>query len=487
MRKLYILILSFLLISAAGCKKFLEQAPDQRTELNSVEKVANLLTSAYPEANHIAFTDAASDNAEDKGPGIGVEDRDFVLPYFWKDNDIDFQDSPTFYWNACYQAIAASNAALEAIEKATDKTAYLPYKGEALVARAYAHFMLVSLYSKTYDPKGSNDSPGIPYVTTPEKIVVAQYTRGTVASVYANIEKDLLEGLPLLKNSAYKVPKYHFNVAAGNAFAARFFLFKQEYDKVIQYATAVAPGDAFTSLLRPWNTRYYAYTYAEIATNFTKASEPSTLLLIETASFMARGYQPRYGFGQSLNDQMYSLNVTGATWAYKSGYYVKTPHYSTFKWNEYFVLNSPNATIGHPFAIVPVLTADETLMNRAEAYAATGQNALALQDLNAFCSTRIYRYNSGTNQVTLPKIAAFYKTADVKAGLIATILDFKKKEFTQEGLRWFDILRYKLPVTHKFLAADGTSTSLTLGVDDPRRLFQLPYQVTLSGIQLNPR
>ncbi|TCD11602.1 RagB/SusD family nutrient uptake outer membrane protein [Pedobacter frigidisoli] len=486
MRKLYILISALILISTAGCKKFLEQAPDQRADLNTVEKVANLLTSAYPEANYIGFTENSSDNAEDKGPAIGTEERDFVLPYFWKDNDIDFQDSPTFYWNACYRAIASANAALVAIEQAEDKSAYLPYKGEALLARAYAHFMLVALYSKTYDPTGANTSPGIPYVTIPEKVVVAQYDRGTVASVYTAIQKDLLEGLPLLRNTAYKVPKYHFTVEAANAFAARFFLFKKEYDKVIQYVSAISPN-GFADVIRPWNSRYYAYTFGEMTLNFTKATEPSTLLLIETASFYARNYQPRYGFGQSLNNQMYATNVTGGAWAYKSGYYVKPPHYSTFKWNEYFVLNNPNATIGRPYAIVPVLTTDEALLNRAEAYASTGQNALALQDLDVFCSTRIYKYNSSSNKLSLAKIAAFYKTTDVKEGLIATILDFKKKEFTQEGLRWFDMLRYKLPVNHRVVANDESSTTITLSADDPRRLFQLPVQVILSGIQQNPR
>ncbi|MBC6109071.1 RagB/SusD family nutrient uptake outer membrane protein [Pedobacter fastidiosus] len=486
MKKIYISIFALALISASGCKKFLEQAPDQRTQVNTVEKVAELLTSAYPEANYIPFTESSSDNAEDKGPTVGSEPREIVLPYYWKDNDDDDEDTPTYYWNSCYQAIAAANAALYAISQANDQTPYAPYKGEALVARAYAHFMLATLYSKTYDPDGANDSPGIPYVTEPEKVVTGQYTRGTVASVYANIEKDLLEGLPLLKNTSYKVPKYHFNVAAGNAFAARFFLFKKEYNKVIQYSSAVAPGNAFSTIIRPWNTRYSLYTLDEMEIYFTQATEPSTLLLIETASSWARTVSPRYGFGQVENNEMFTNNVTGGRWAYKSAYY-GVPHYTMLKWNEYFVKTSPNATIGFPYTIVPVLTADEALLNRAEAYASTGQNTLALQDLNTYCSTRVSGYNSTTHAVTLAKIASYYGIIDAKLGLIATILDFKKKEFTQEGLRWFDILRYKINVKHKVFAVNTSFVTMELPADDPRRLFQLPAQVALSGIQQNPR
>ena len=486
MKKIYVSIIALALISISGCKKFLEQPPDQRTEVNTVEKVAELLTSAYPEANYIPFTESASDNAEDKGPTVGREPREVVMPFYWKDNDDRGRDTPTFYWNSCYEAIAAANAALVAIDKASDQTPYLPYKGEALVARAYAHFMLVTLFAKGYDPATADSSPGIPYVTEPEKVVSAKYTRGTVASVYAAIEKDLLAGLPLLKNSAYKVPKYHFNVAAANAFAARFFLFKKEYEKVIKYVDAVSSGNSFAPLIRPWNTIYKTNTFEEQEIKFTQATQVPTLLLIETASLWARTNNPRYGFGQELTNQMFANNVTGARWAYKSAY-TSVPHYSTLKWNEYFVKTSQNATIGFPYTIVPVFTADEALLNRAEAYAQIGNFNAALADLNTFCSTRILDYNAAAYAVTLEKIKDYYGLADPKAGLIATVLDFKKKEFTQEGLRWFDIIRHKIPVKHKVYAINGSFTTIELPADDPRRLFQLPTQVSLSGIQQNPR
>ncbi|WP_432712071.1 RagB/SusD family nutrient uptake outer membrane protein [Pedobacter sp.] len=488
MKNIYISVLALALLTTTGCKKFLEHAPDQRTQVNSVDKVAQLLASAYPQANYIPFAESASDNAEDKGPTVGTEPRWIVQPFYWLDNDDDNQDSPTYYWNSSYEAIAAANQALESIEKAEDKSGYLPYKGEALMARAYAHFMLVTFYSKAYNPGGDNTSPGIPYMVKPETVVSGQYSRGTVASVYEQIQKDIEEGLPLIKNDSYVVPKYHFNVAAAHAFAARFYLFKQDYAKVIEHASAISSGNAFATITRPWNTRYRTYSSAEMRVNFTQATEPSTLLLIETASSWARTSGPRYGFGQTANNTMFvAANVTGSRWShpvYTSG---GVPHYSLLKWNEYFVRTSPNATIGFPYTIVPVLTADEALLNRAEAYAQTGQNDLALRDLNTFASTRITSYNAVTHAITLAKIESFYKLGDDKAGLIKTILDFKKAEFITEGLRWFDVLRHKITVKHNVLAVDGSTTTIELGPDDPRRLFQVPSQVKLSGIEQNPR
>jgi len=490
MKRTYITILSSaaLLLAAPSCKKYLEQAPDQRTQLNTVEKVAELLVTAYPQADYATFTEAASDNAEDKGVNVGNLDPSNQQPYLWKDVPSRDQGSPTFYWNASYAAIAAANAALDAIAKAPDQAEYMPYKGEALLARAYAHFMLVVLYAKVYEPGGANDSPGIPYVLTPEKVVFQKYSRGTVASTYEQIEKDLQEGLPLIRNSAYRVPKYHFNQIAAYAFAARFYLFKQEYDKVIEYASAAFPGNSFASNIRPWSTKYYDASANEMEIMFTQASENSNLLLTEAPSSWARNYSFfRYGMGLNLNVEQSRKNVTGTDFSGRKMYSYGVPNYSYLKFKELFVRSSPNANIGIPYTMMPQFTADELLLNRAEAYANTGQYDLALADLNSFASTRIRNYNPSTQTITLEKIADFYGIADPKEGLIKTTLDFKKSEFIQEGLRWLDIIRLKLPVTHNIKAINNSDTYVTLPPDDPRRLFQLPDEASLSDVPLNPR
>lgn len=52
-------------------------------------------------------------------------------------------------------------------------------------------------------------------------------------STYAQIEKDLEQGLSLLKGAKYEVPHYHFTQQAAFAFATRFYLFKGNWDKAI--------------------------------------------------------------------------------------------------------------------------------------------------------------------------------------------------------------------------------------------------------------
>src|SRR5215471_9280396 len=119
MRKI-ILYASFwmLLITTAGCKKFLEQPPDNRAVLNSPEKVSQLLGTAYPQANYMAFCESISDNVADKG--IGGLERTNIDPFFFRDVSDNQQDSPEFYWDACYAAIAAANQALETCANAKD-------------------------------------------------------------------------------------------------------------------------------------------------------------------------------------------------------------------------------------------------------------------------------------------------------------------------------------------------------------------------------
>jgi hypothetical protein len=191
--------------------------------------------------------------------------------------------------------------------------------------------------------------------------------------------------------------------------------------------------------------------------------------------------------GLTLNAASYQPNVTGTSFTSQKVLNYGVPNYTFYKYLELFIRTSPNATIGFPYTMMIQFTTDETLLNRAEAYANLGMNDLALADLNTFVSTRVQSYNATTNGVTLSKIASFYITNDPKVGLVKTVLDFKKQEFAQEGLRWLDIVRLGLTVKHNIKAVDNSSTYVTLEPTDPRRLFQLPSEVKLSGIDQNPR
>ncbi|WP_300600744.1 RagB/SusD family nutrient uptake outer membrane protein [Niabella sp.] len=496
MKKVKLSILGTVILAAflASCSKFLDKNPDMRAEINSVDKVAQLLVSAYPERDYITFAEVASDNVEDKSAALATYNNEpFPTLYNWNEMLEDINGSPVKYWNAAYVAIAAANQALASISEYHLGAGADQYRGEALVARAYAHFMLVVFFAKTYEPGGANSSPGVPYVDEPETVAIKQYSRGTVASVYEHIEKDLTEGLPLLTAGKWEVPKYHFNSQAAHAFAARFYLFKGEWDKVIQHVSAILPANDFKENIRQYNGSLYNLTYTEHRIEYTKADKSWNLLLANTYSNFQRGSSSigaagnaRYSFGELKKNLYGKTTVFGAPFRNRYGVYT-APNYTTNKYNEYFYYTNVAAGIGYPYIMMPLFTMDEALLNRAEAYIQKSQYDAAIADLNTFASTRIVGYDASKHALTIDKARSFFNEPNDKSALIKALLETKQIAFMQEGIRWLDILRHKLAVKHNYIATDGTETFQTLGPDDNRRVFQIPQDAKLSGVASNPR
>lgn len=482
-----------LLVAAmmAGCGDFLSETPDNRANLDSKERIAELLVTAYPEANYIPFCEALSDNVEDN-LGAG-EDPTNADPYFWRDGAATWQDSPEFYWNGCYAAIASANHALRAIEQSTNPTLYDAQKGEALVCRAYAHFMLVNLFANAYNAETADTDPGIPYVTSPETTSLKTYERGTVASVYDAIERDIMAGLPLIDDKAYEgngnnasnIARYHFTEAATHAFASRFYLFKRQYEKVIEHADAVLSNANVVSLMRPWNTTYRTYTTNELAIAYTRSTEKANLLLCEAQTNWGTSFSGmRYSTGASrMEEMLYRFNPAQGYYAYAS-YYSTNGVYFIYKFRQHFVRTGTNSTTGYPYAVLPLFTVEEVLLNRAEAYAMQIEFRKAIDEINAFISTRVLDYNPEVHNVTFNRLYNLYEETDNKKAIVRAILELRRIEFLHEGMRWFDIRRHNIPVQHT--TNDGQV--LTLAPDDPRRILQLPAEaISMGGLEPNPR
>ncbi len=495
MKKIILYAAAVTMFTLGGCNKYLDKEPDNRAKLTSPDKVSEILGSAYPQANYMAFTEAMSDVAGDKGSGnVDPTMRD---PYYFEDVRSVDQDSPDNYWNACYAAIAASNEALQACVTADRPQDYLKQKGEALITRAYNHFMLVTLYAKPFNATSSASDPGVPYVTEPETVIIKQYDRKTVAYVYEMIEKDIIAGLPLIDDAAYSIVRYHFNRSAANAFAARFYLYKKQYDKAVQYATASVTN--FLPNLRKWNTTYQATGLNELPAVYQKTSEPANLLLVSCPSNYNYNYAyatTRYGLTVTTKDEIFntSIAVTGGTWVYNSAFVGSQNNPAIPKlYGRDFAYSSPSSDFGLPYGTITLFSVEEVLFNKCEANANLGNYDAAITDLNTFVSTRLT--STATNgispgnlpaarQITQAKVVAHYGGAlPIKDALIQYILELKRLDFIHEGMRWFDMLRFNIPVTHSFTDGSGTSTgSVTITATDKRRQLKLPDGVKLSGI-----
>lgn len=517
-----------LLLSA--CDSFLDTTPDNRTELNDATKITDVLVSAYPGTNYAAICEFSSDNTEEvEGNYTAYRILQDEL-YHWKSPTFERQDSPYLLWNDCYKAIASANAALEAIETSNNPKSLNAQKAEALLCRAYAHFILTNVFCRAFSPKTSTTDLGIPYMTHVENTVSPTYERGTVAEDYKQMERDIQEALPLVDDNIYSVPKYHFNKKAAYAFAARFYLYyvqpdKSNYDKVISYATSVLTNNA-ANMMRDWKSIGDQSANEDVQANaFINAESRANLLIYSTRSLWARYYGP-YAVGEKYchdNHIATTETVKARTfWGTQgSKLYFQVPQYLNFqkvlmgKIAEYFKMDDAVQQTGEPYVMFPAFTTDELLLERAEAYAMKGQYSQSAADINTFCQSFAdmegktvttdmvnevygpYNAEKGTgmsyctaNSATPKKVLHpdFTVEQGTQENLIQAVLHLRRILTLHEGLRWFDVKRYGLVIYRKVYGTNASTTVTdSLGVDDPRRAIQLPTSVINAGLAANPR
>ena len=519
-KKIFVFSSAVLLLSS--CIDFLDKMPDSRTELDTEEKVTALLVSAYPESHAIVMQEMASDNAMDNGMQYSVEDKSQEEAYRWQDISTISSDTPKGFWGACYGAVAAANHALEAIEKMGNPASLSAQSGEALMCRAWGHFLLSNVFCYAYNPETANTDMGLPYSTEPEKTVRPNYERGTMQKLYENIEKDIEEALPLINDELYDVPKYHFNKKAVYAFAARFYLYFQKWDKCIAAANEVLGAEP-TAMLRDWKAISDMAANFEVRCNaYVSVSEPSNLLLQTAYSSMVYWLGPynlskRYGYNKTYICMTEGYRADGI-WGAASNLYMANSCWgleqkiAISKYYGYFEYTDKVQQIGYRRNVIVQLCADETLLCRAEAYANLGQYDKAVDDINYWMATNV----KNSPKATLEDIANFYGSnmpymedsngKPVVANLYGTpkkrlhplgfslrdanhealihcILFMRRAQTSMEGLRWQDIKRWGIVIAHN--NDGGAVDSLTL--NDPRRAFQLPADVIDAGITPNPR
>ena len=70
--KIYLLLFAAATFLFSGCNNYLDKSPDSEldVEIDTEEKIAELLTGAYPEASYIPFLEPRTDNVEERANGI---------------------------------------------------------------------------------------------------------------------------------------------------------------------------------------------------------------------------------------------------------------------------------------------------------------------------------------------------------------------------------------------------------------------------------
>ena len=554
----YISVAALLTLGLVSCDDFLDQEPDERIEINDVDKVVSLLKSAYCTANYGWLCELSSDNLMDNNaphyPASNDDKKQTLVhynlqPYERMDDEIfrfeqvkssTGSDSPSHIWEDCYNAIATANHALVYLDQIEEKerqeaaatgAAYAPSakenaaRGEALLIRAYYHFVLVNIFSQAYkNEEASRQDIGIPYVTTPEDKVLVNYDRSNVAETHAKIREDLEAGLKLVVNTYYEKPKWHFNVNAAHAFAARFYLYTRNYEKVIEHADAVLePGTANLPNLLMRYDGFDSCTYGDDYANvWQNADLNNNIMLVATHSTSSRraaGY--RYGqISTALQSTIYHL---GPNWrwyvipcAYVSGmtFYRSNQDYGfmSMKSGETFEYTDKVAGIGYAHVVRREFTCTELLLERAEAKLLKKNPDVdgCVEDLIAYDNSRwtftedderTFRNGNALVDLTRATLESYYSkpvnyncfenwdfTQNMSPDFVIpqnlvvymnAINDMRRFETNWEGLRFFDLKRWGMEYSH-FYSVDNIEYKLTW--NDPRRAIEVPQEVMAAGL-----
>ena len=508
-------------LTLTSCDDWLDKLPDNRMELQTPSDVSNLLVSAYPSAHPAYLLEMYSDNTDDcVNPSWSEASRFQAQAYNWEDiTETGEDESPQELWNRHYLAIASANAAIDLIEGKGSPAEYSEQLGEALLCRAYAMFQLSTVFCKAYNPATASTDLGLPYPTHPEKVVGTVYTRGTMEDLYGQIDKDLQRGLPLV-SSNYSKPKFHFNTDAAKAFAARFYLYKGDFAKAITYATEVLGADP-TAKARDWDAYAALNMNQQIRPEAWVSADEKCNFLLQTVYSEWGAISGPYLYGEkyahsyriTYDEDIASKGPFGAANStFKQRVWSNTALANLFhrKVPYEFEYTDLQAGIGYAHAEYAVFTTEQLLLERAEAYALSGELQKAVDDYNTIM--KIYQKYPKT--FTLKQIVDFYngvdyytpKKATVKKhfvkpvytidaegsdqeALLQAILHLRRIMELGEGYRMQDVKRYGIVIYRRQTNTSFTISAVTdsLTVDDPRRAIQLPQDVITSGLEPNDR
>lgn len=514
----------------ASCSDQLDTLPDNRTTLDTPKKIAGLLVTAYPDRTPTLFNEWMSDNTDYMGAQNSQGNRGGDQYFFWQEQTEGGNDSPEQVWMLYYEGVYKANEALAAIEdQGGPKNDILRNsKGEALLIRAYDHFILANEFCRPYNGKTSIKDAGLYYATGIADFSAAaeQSNRGTVADVYEKIAADIEAGIPLL-NDTYEVPKYHFNKQAAYAFATRFYLYYEKWEKAKEYADKLLGSNPAASLRDYRALQAMPLSKSEqavkIAEAYCSASADCNLLVQTSVSNAGMALAPwltskRYTLTNYLSET--ELFQSNNIWGTSSNLIWKPFTVNSGESNFALLMKLPrefeirNTTTGSGYlrTLNVDFTMDEALLNRAEAEIMLGQNDAACADMT------IWMKNFFNTNVTLTptSVQTYFKTVpyayadaakmvpsfkkhisprftidaegSVQESLLQCLLNFRRIETVHQGMRWMDIRRYNIEIPRRLIGANGKpSKNLDwLEKDDPRQVVQIPQSIREAGVAGNP-
>ncbi|AZB10470.1 RagB/SusD family nutrient uptake outer membrane protein [Chryseobacterium sp. G0162] len=373
----------------------------------------------------------------------------------------------TGLYNTAYLAISRANFVLKYINNGVLSGAQKAnIEAEAKALRAIVHFDIVRAYSQIpTQSAGAKNSIGIYYSETYSPLNSTSSRNLTVEQVYNKIIADLLSAADnITQNDA---DKGRLSKAAIYGLLSRVYLYKGEYDNTTKYgelALGLSPSitakDNFFSIWKQ-NEGLSKITDGVLFQILNAPAEQNTV---------GAAYNQAVPSLRSEFVVDYDLYTAYTDKDVRKTAYFTTSVYSKQKYNHV----TKYAGNGGPSNIVPIkyLRSAEVLLNVAEAYYRSGNQATALTLLNKLRAERYTTFTPG---------------AEVGQALLDAILKERRLELAFENDRWYTLKRLGLSVQRsgKGDLFDGTGApAVKQTLDAGSTKWQWPIPIT--AIQANP-
>lgn len=467
-------ILFPLMAAMIGCSNFLkEEDSDLLIPRTAEHYLAILHRQAFFENHQNRYTEFMTDDI-DENPRISSNAKNtYKSLYTWQaDIEIDgngLTSDVNSSWTRLYRMILTANYILENIGKAEGQEAMKgAIRGESHFLIAKCYFELVNLYAPHYEQGNAANQLGV--ARREGTGIQETYVRTSVEEIYGLIIDHLKRSVAEFEAADFKQSLWHPNQLTARLLLSRVYLYKGDYENCIVEATNVITGSG--GML--WNLNEQSgtvvnninpeilHTYGDNSSLINNQSADPTPLIYSSGGDLA--YRVSTSLENcflpgDLRNGVYIAPVTGGA--------VPT------KW-------APSFTSLGAFSFRVV----EAYLNRAEAYAFTNQEALAVADLKYVLRNRV----SDLDAITIPAAGDELKQF---------IFDERRREFCFEGMRLFDLKRMKgftRQIDHLFTLRSTTgSLSGTelymLPANDPNYVWPIPKEEINSNSQMvqNPR
>lgn len=443
-----------------GCHDFLKEEDQDLIIPKTAAHYREVLhREAFIKIHQNYYTDFMTDDIEENAKASSKSKNLYKSLYTWqRDIEVDGNKDVSgvnVYWTLLYRMILTANYILENIDHAEGSEAEKgEVRGEAYFLKGKAYLELVNLYAGHYEKGNAANQPGVP--RRDGTGVVSTYKRTNVEEIYGIIMDCLKLSVEEFEKANYKQSLWHPNEWAAELLLSRAYLYQENYVDCAAAATRVIDGSGG----QLWNLNEQSGTVVnninpEILFTY---GDPSSLVNNQSSDPTPNIYYSdvlTYRVSDGLEncflpgDQRSTVYVSSVT-----GGSVPT------KWSS-----------GYTSMGAFTFRVAEAYLNRAEAYANTGREALAVADLRFLLSHRV----SDAAAIDIPTGGDALKRF---------IFDERRREFCFEGFRLFDLKRMKgfaTQINHLFTLRSNTgSVSGTelymLPANDPNYVWPIPKE-----------